>query len=673
MKVSFSAHCRFDEGHLPCKERQWPIHHAQLEADDDLFGRPPLIDQDCLPGFRPGPPAISDGGRAFSSDVDSGGGLRFGGSAGLGVPPSLGSGGGAGGDVFGADSVKESEAPLGDGGMSSGGVSQRPRREWKPSEKFLLNEQQKFSAALVNADFPAEEEAQVDFCLEVSDASATFVPRSHRQAMSMDNAEAWRAAEISEVQSHIKNSTFGPPLSREQFAPGPPLRCFWIFVAKADGTLKARIAMLGSRMEAGLHFGKTFAPVPQLLTLRVFLCITAREGRDLHDFDVKTAFLTVPLDVQLDIILPPAFNTDPDFQRDAKPESFRRRCFMAIPGCRQGGRLFHLRIREVLLGNGFAVVSVEHQCLFRTLNDPPLWLLLWVDNVFVSALRQHTDAVARVLAVLRREFPNGVHVGKAETSMHFLGCVLERPRPNFIFLHQRPLLERLLRKAGIDKENAKDTPVAAGFIFTAADCPSTRGPLPAMDELTRQYRSLLMALNFAKECTRPDISFAVGKLAKFMHCPGERHVRALKRLFRFIKGSLQLGLVFDFSVPLAGPSKVSGFFDAAHADDFDTRRSTIAYVFFWDGVPLSWKSRLHSFVLTSSNHSELVASVAAAKEALSLRKLFFAIGLEAVVSPIAMFTDSMGCLHVSHGEGSRLSGDLFRLNMSLLVSWWRTR
>ena len=83
-------------------------------------------------------------------------------------------------------------------------------------------------------------------------------------------------------------------------------------------------------MDADGGGSTTFALVPQLLTLQVFFCITAREGKDLHDFNVKTAFLTVPLDVQLDIILPPVFNTDLEFQRDAKPESFRRRCIITV-------------------------------------------------------------------------------------------------------------------------------------------------------------------------------------------------------------------------------------------------------------------------------------------------------------------------------------------------------
>ena len=95
-----------------------------------------------------------------------------------------------------------------------------------------------------------------------------------------------------------------------------------------------------------------------------------------------------------------------------------------------------------------------------------------------------------------------------------------------------------------------------------------------------------------------------------------------------------------------------GFFDASHADDVDTRKSTIAYTFFFLGCALSWKSKLHTFVTTSTNHSELVAAAMAAREAKFLWKFFGALGIHDVVFPrhieaIDLFTDSMGVVALS--------------------------
>ena len=74
------------------------------------------------------------------------------------------------------------------------------------------------------------------------------------------------------------------------------------------------------------------------------------------------------------------------------------------------------------------------------------------------------------------------------------------------------------------------------------------------------------------------------------------------------------GFKYDFSQE---PTRqgLYGYFDASFADCVDTRRSTVAYAFFFQGAVVSWKTRLYSFVTTSTNHSELVASAMAAREA----------------------------------------------------------
>ena len=77
--------------------------------------------------------------------------------------------------------------------------------------------------------------------------------------------------------------------------------------------------------------------------------------------------------------------------------------------------------------------------------------------------------------------------------------------------------------------------------------------------------------------------------------------------------------------PLSGGVPRSGvyaYFDAAFADDVDTRRSTMAYLFFYEGCLLSWHSKLHTMVTLSTNHSEYVASAKCAREAIWWEKIF---------------------------------------------------
>ena len=109
-----------------------------------------------------------------------------------------------------------------------------------------------------------------------------------------------------------------------------------------------------------------------------------------------------------------------------------------------------------------------------------------------------------------------------------------------------------------------------------------------------------------------------------------------------------------------------GFFDASFADCIDTRRSTVAYVFFFGSATISWKTKLYSFVTTSSNHSELVASAMAAREAKFLLLLVTTLGFCSVATPrpvrllvgrerpgVDLFTDSMGVVAMSSSSATR--------------------
>ena len=139
-----------------------------------------------------------------------------------------------------------------------------------------------------------------------------------------------------------------------------------------------------------------------------------------------------------------------------------------------------------------------------------------------------------------------------------------------------------------------------------------------------------------------------------MQAPGETHLRALKKGLRYLRGRTDLGLVYDFRGRPARTG-VYGFFDASHADDVDTRKSTVAYVFFYSGCAISWKSKLHTFVTTSTNHSELVAAAMASREAKFLWKFFGAINISSCdvgkkADAIDLFTDSMGVVAIARNS-----------------------
>ena len=119
-----------------------------------------------------------------------------------------------------------------------------------------------------------------------------------------------------------------------------------------------------------------------------------------------------------------------------------------------------------------------------------------------------------------------------------------------------------------------------------------------------------------------------------------------------MKGTVDYGIKMDFS-DFNAKLGVYGHYDAAHADCVDTMRSTLAYVFFLSGCPISWHTKLHTLVTTSTNHSEYCAAAKAAKESKWLDSLLNELGFSHLVRPIALSSDSKGAIAMTYNPVHR--------------------
>jgi len=143
-----------------------------------------------------------------------------------------------------------------------------------------------------------------------------------------------------------------------------------------------------------------------------------------------------------------------------------------------------------------------------------------------------------------------------------------------------------------------------------------------------RYAELVGSLLYLSTTTRPDIAFAVGVLSRFMSCPEQDHMRAAKGVLRYLRGTTRLGVVYGGSEPL------QGFVDADRAGVVDGRRSTTGFVFTLNGGPIAWASKRQSTVAISTAEAEYVAAALATKEALWLRKLLSALGVDGGAVPM---------------------------------------
>ena len=140
------------------------------------------------------------------------------------------------------------------------------------------------------------------------------------------------------------------------------------------------------------------------------------------------------------------------------------------------------------------------------------------------------------------------------------------------------------------------------------------------------YQQAIGCLTYVSTATRPDIAAAVLTLSQFMSNPSKEHWMGVKRVLRYIKGTLSYGLKFSVKNDECG---LYGFSDVDWAGDGDNRRSTSGYVFKVANSTVSWCSKKQATVAKSTTEAECVALSQAKQEAIYLRKLLADVGCKA--------------------------------------------
>ena len=147
---------------------------------------------------------------------------------------------------------------------------------------------------------------------------------------------------------------------------------------------------------------------------------------------------------------------------------------------------------------------------------------------------------------------------------YFLGMEVSRTGSG-LFLHQSKYARDLLQKAGLEKCTSQPTPMAVSSSTNGADTPFA--------DITH-FRSLIGALQYLA-ITHPDIQFAVNRVAQRMHQPSEHDYHCLKRILRYIFGTLGRGLLIR-----PGDLELRGFSDSDWANDKNDRKSTSGFLIF---------------------------------------------------------------------------------------------
>ena len=130
-----------------------------------------------------------------------------------------------------------------------------------------------------------------------------------------------------------------------------------------------------------------------------------------------------------------------------------------------------------------------------------------------------------------------------------------------------------------------------------------------------------------------------------MACPGREHWQAVKWILRYLKGTTDVGLIFDRAKM---SDSVVGYVDSDFAGDLDKRRSLTGYLFTLSGSVISWKATLQTTVALSTTEAEYMALAEAVKEAIWLQGLVSDLGL--MQNKSTVFCDSQSAIHLTKNQ-----------------------
>ena len=159
------------------------------------------------------------------------------------------------------------------------------------------------------------------------------------------------------------------------------------------------------------------------------------------------------------------------------------------------------------------------------------------------------------------------------------------------------------------------------------------------------YQSAVGSLLYLLMRTRPDITFAVSCVARFCSNPTTQHMRAVKRILRYLRGTTNQGLLYKKN----GSKEVVGFSDADWGGDVDDRKSTSGYVFQIGGSTVSWRSKKQTSVALSTAEAEYISLSAATQEAVWIRQLCAELSAKPpIYDPTVIFEDNQSTIAMSH-------------------------
>ena len=452
-------------------------------------------------------------------------------------------------------------------------------------------------------------------------------PSTRKQMLSMPKhlQERWKAAEREELNA-IEDTGVWKEVPESDMEEGrKPLTARWVYKIKRQidhsvERFKARLTVRGCNQVFGVDYEEVFSAVAQLKSFRLLVALSVVFRWEITQIDIKNAFLHGELKDTVYMQHPDGYPGTPGTVLKLKK---------ALYGLVQSSRVFFEHLMAILTKVGFKQNGADTCVLYH--EEWKVFLCVVVDDVAIFTANR--DAREKVVQVLKAE----VAVKDLGALIRYVNVQLER-KGNKLFLHQRSYVESVVKKFGMDECKPAPTPAASPAI-SKKQCPQTDEE--KNDVADAPYRSMVGSLWYAANGTRPDIVYATNVCSQFSTNYGLPHFRALKRIIRYLRGTVSRGITYVATSVV----RIVAYSDSDWGANVDNRRSRTGYVILVSGGPVIWQTRSQKTVALSSCEAELYALCDCVKELLWL--IHFLEAMNIVFETPILFVDNQGAIALS--------------------------
>ena len=456
-------------------------------------------------------------------------------------------------------------------------------------------------------------------------------PRTFKNAVAGEDRQKWIDAMNAEIENIETKGTWTEavlPAGRSAIG------CKWVYKKKRDQEgrvvkYKARLVAKGYSQVPGIDHEETYAPVGRSTSLRILLAAAASNDLETGQADVEGAYLNGVLEEEIYMEYPKGMTP--------KAGCNCLRLNKSLYGLKQSGRTWWIELGDGLEEQGFERTESDWGLYYRSATDTheTAIVLAYVDDIIVAAPSRST--ITAIFEGMKKRWK----ITTLSDVSHILGLKVIRDRlTRTIHLSQPAYIESVVTRFPTVKP--KTTPM--GYRKTedvSIDSDHDR-PVGLTD-----YQAIVGSLLWIAGCTRPDVSFAAGYLARHTAAPRESHMNLALTCLAYLNSTKDAGLVLGGRKGI----ELEGWVDADHAGCTETRRSTTGYLFKLGDSPIVWRSTRQSTVSKSTVEAEYVAASEATAEARWLRALLSSIGYQQDGATV-LWADNQGAIKLANNPST---------------------